>query len=595
MGVVIGVDLGTTNSVVSAYVDGKSQILPNFTGQFTTPSVVSFQDDGPPLVGPSARDQQVTNPLHTVYSIKRFMGRRQHEVASEEKIVPYEIVGGANQFVRVRVNKKLYTPQQISALVLRELKNLAEGHLGRPVDGAVVTVPAYFNDAQRQATRDAGEIAGLNIERIINEPTAAALAYGLERDGDRKIIVFDFGGGTFDLSAMEVNGSDFRVLGVDGDTHLGGDDFDQRIIEVIAEDFLRKERIDLRTDPMALQRLKQAAAQAKHEISERLETDVMLPYVAVDGDGPKHLQYRLTRERFEAVCSDLFQSIRDACHRLKTSLGNKALGISEIVLVGGSTRIPMVRRIAMEVFETDRLNKNINPDEVVAMGAGILGGVIQGDLKNVNLMDVTSHSFGVETAMGGMGVIVPRNTPIPTKVERIFSTPEDNQRSVPVNVLEGESEKAVENRTLGLFRLKGIRKAKAGVPRIGVEFAIDANGILQVTATDKDTGQSQEIVVQGGHGLDREELEEMRAESESFGEQQEEVRETVDLKNHAEGVLANMGEWYNANGRYMKPKERDNLVTMLRKLQTAIEKNSTKGMKSALKKLDEVPALRRAG
>jgi len=586
MGKVIGIDLGTTNSVVAVYEDCRPIILENYTGARTTLSIVGFPEKGPPVVGPAARDQQVTNPEHTIYSIKRFMGRRHHEVSSEEKIVPYDVVGKPDEFVKVRARKSLYTPQEISALLLRELKALAEGYLGEPVESAIVTVPAYFNDAQRQATKDAGAIAGLKIERIINEPTAAALAYGLEHRGPQRVVVFDFGGGTFDLSALQIEGGSFKVLAVHGNTHLGGDDFDQRIIDVVADDFLRNHRFDIRSNSMALQRLKHAAQQAKVELSDRTETEIMLPFITIDENGPKHLQYSLTREKFEAICTDLFDDVAKACRTLMAEARIASGPGTEIVMVGGSTRMPKVQEIAKEVFRTSNLNKSINPDETVALGAAVLGGVIQGDLHNVNLMDVTSHSFGVESAMGGMARIVDKNTPIPGTVSRVFSTPRDNQTSVPVNVLEGESNKAGENRTLGLFQLKGIRKAPRGVPQIEVSFEIDANGILNVRATDKDTGKSQEIVIKGGSGLDRSEIERMQRETMQVDEEKTAQRERVDICNHAEGVFYDLNEWLKYNGELIPVRDRRSIQGMLQKLDGRIRAQDESGVKGLLRKLD---------
>ncbi|MCA9294066.1 MAG: molecular chaperone DnaK [Phycisphaerales bacterium] len=585
MGKVIGIDLGTTNSVVAAFTGRRPSVVESFAGERTMPSMVSFLEDGKRAIGHAAMKCQVTNPEHTIYSIKRFMGRRHSEVDREEKLVPYEVVGKPQEFVQVRIGKKLYTPQQVSALILQELKAQAEGFLGEPVDGAVITVPAYFNDAQRQATKDAGEIAGLQVKRIINEPTAAALAYGLDGQESRRIVIFDFGGGTFDLSALEIRGGDFKVIGVHGNTHLGGDDFDQRIIDIVADDYARNHRFDIREHPMALQRLKQAAQHAKVELSQREVANISLPFITVDGNGPKHLDYNLTKERFEAVCSDLFDDTRKACQELIWEAGG--LKDVEVVLVGGSTRMPKIQEIACEVFKTDRLNKSLNPDEVVALGAAKLGGVIQGDLHNVNLMDVVSHSMGVETAGGGMSKIVAKNTPIPTSVRRVYSTPSNNQTSVPINVLEGESKEAKENRTLGLFQLKGIRRAPAGVPQIEVEFAIDADGILQVKATDKDTGKSQEIVIQGGSGLERGAKERMRRDTQEQAPKQPE-RAAGDLRQHAEKVLDDMKDWLEHNGEMMAQRKRIELGTVLTKLQKAVAKNNESAIRTNLKKLDEL-------
>jgi molecular chaperone DnaK len=588
MSKVIGIDLGTTNSVAAVYDDGGARIIPNAMGRHTTPSIVAIDERGMILVGPAARNQQVTNPENTIYSVKRFMGRRHHEVASEEKIVPYAVVGNPHDYVQIKVGGKRFSPQEISGLILHEIKCNAEAFIGEPVERAVITVPAYFNDAQRQATIDAGTIAGLHVERIINEPTAAALAYGVERKGNRRLVVFDFGGGTFDLSALEVGSGNFRVLAVHGDTHLGGDDFDQRIIDIVAEDFRRKFRIDLRENPMALQRLKEAAEVAKCELSDRDETRISLPYVCVDGGGPKHLDYTLTRDTFEGICKDLFNGMKRACETLLAEAKLIPSQVSDVVMVGGSTRIPMVQKIAREIFKTDALDKSINPDEVVALGAATLGGVLQGDLHNIHLMDVLSHSLGVESAGGRMKTLVRKNTPIPTVIKEVFTTPSDNQTSVPINVLEGEAEAALENRPLGIFQLTGIRRALRGVPRIEVEFSIDTDGVLTVHATDLATGRSQNVVITGGCGLDDDELERVKHTTRMQEEQNEQRETAVNLRNHAEGVRADMNEWLRHNARLIPNRSIAKIESLLTKLEKKIVKNDTAGMRAALRKLDEV-------
>ena len=587
MSKIIGIDLGTTNSVVAVYRDGRAQIVGPAHGKKLVPSVVSFLDNGQTVVGEAARDQQVLNPERTVYSIKRFIGRRRGEVGREEKLVPYPVTGKAEDYCKVSVGNKSFTPQQISATILRELKRLAEEHLGESVSQAVITVPAHFNDAQRQATRDAGQIAGLEVQRIINEPTAAALAYGVEKRGDRHVVVFDFGGGTFDLSILKIKGGTFQVLASTGNTHLGGDDFDQRIIDVVADDFMRRESIDLRHNPMTLQRLKQAASAAKAELSERPSAEVMLPYVHMDpATGPRHLQYLLTRERFESVCADLFGEVADACRAVLREANLQPGSIDDVVMVGGSTRIPNAQKIAQEVFQAETLDRSANPDECVATGAAILGGVLQGDLHNVHLMDVTANGFGVADAQGRMQTIVPRNTPIPTVVKQTFSTPSDNQRNVPIQVLEGEKTYADDNRPLGLFQLTGIRKAPRGVPCIEVAFAIDANGILDVSATDLDSGKTQHIVVTGTYGLDEDEIETLRREADSREQIAEQKHKVVELKNHAEQVHHDVSQWLEHNANVLPPKQAEKLRAVLNKLGHALETSDDRVIRKTLKSID---------
>lgn len=587
MSKVIGIDLGTTNSVLAVYHEGRAQIVGPAVNRKLVPSVVSFLENGSTVVGDAARDQQILNPERTIYSIKRFIGRRHGEVDREEKLVPYAVTGKPDDYCRVGVGSKTYSPQQVSAVILRELKRLAEDFLEEPVTKAVITVPAHFNDAQRQATRDAGKIAGLEIERIINEPTAAALAHGVEKRGDRHIVVFDFGGGTFDLSVLKIKGAAFEVLASSGNTHLGGDDFDQRIIDVVAEDFMRREAIDLRKNPMTLQRLKQAAAVAKAELSERTCADITLPYVHMDAhSGPKHLQYNLTRERFEAVCEDLFDELRQACRAVLREAHLGPGSIDDVVLVGGSTRMPKAQRIARESFETDSLDRSANPDEVVAMGAAVLGGVLQGDLHNVHLMDVTAHGFGVADATGKMQTIVPKNTPIPAVVKQTFSTPSDNQRNVPIQVLEGQRTLASDNRPLGLFQLTGIRKAPRGVPRIEVAFAIDANGILDVSATDLDSGKTQHIVVTGTYGLDEADIEAQREEAAGREQVAEETVKTVELQNHAQKIHHDVTAWLEHNASVLPPRHLTKLSATLKKLGRAIEGKDTRTTRKCLKSID---------
>ena len=534
---IIGIDLGTTNSCVAIMEGGQPKVLINAQGSRTTPSVVAFTDKGERLVGQPAKHQQVTNPKNTIYSIKRFMGRRTNEVAREQKMVPYAIQGGGDDLVKVDIRGKQYTPPEISAIVLQELKKVAEDYLGEKIERAVITVPAYFNDAQRQATKDAGEIAGLKVERIINEPTAAALAYGLEKKKNARIAVFDLGGGTFDVSILDVGDGVFEVLSTNGDGHLGGDDFDDRIITFLADEFRKKEGIDITKDAMALQRLKEAAEKAKIELSTQMETTVNLPFITADQTGPKHLQVTVTRAKFEDMCSDLFTRLRGPCEQALKDAKLDPKDVQEVVMVGGSIRIPKVQQIAKEIFKTDSLDRSINPDEVVAIGAAIQGGVLVGDVKDVLLLDVTPLSLGVETLGSVMTTLIPRNTTIPTSKKETFSTASDNQSSVTIHVLQGERPMAGDNRSLGKFDLAGIPAAPRGMPQIEVEFAIDANGILNVTATDKASNKKQEIKITGSSGLSKDDIEKMKREAEANAEADKQRRELVDLRNQAEQIV----------------------------------------------------------
>jgi len=487
---IIGIDLGTTNSVVAVMEGGEPKVIPNADGARITPSVVAFTDRGERLVGVQAKRQAITNPLRTIYSIKRFMGRRHNEVAEEEKIVPYKIVGGADELVKVEVDDKHYTPPEISAMILRNLVEAAEDYLGEKVTAAVITVPAYFNDSQRQATKDAGEIAGLEVKRIINEPTAASLAYGLDKKKNEKIAVFDLGGGTFDISILDVGDGVFEVLATNGDTHLGGDDFDQVLIDYIADEFKKEQGIDLRTDQMALQRLKEAAEKAKCELSTTLQTDINLPFITADASGPKHLHMTLTRAKLEQLVEHLVERTRKPCEQALADAKLKPEDIDEVILVGGATRMPCVQAMVKEIFGKDP-HKGINPDEVVALGAAIQGGVLAGEVEDVLLLDVTPLSLGIETLGGVFTKLIERNTTIPTQKKEIFSTASDNQTAVDIHVLQGERPMARDNRTLGRFQLAGIPPAPRGVPQIEVTFDIDANGILNVSAKDLGTGKEQ--------------------------------------------------------------------------------------------------------
>ncbi len=586
-GKIIGIDLGTTNSVVAVMEGGQPKVLINASGSRTTPSVVGFTEKGERLVGQPARHQQVTNPQNTVFSIKRFMGRRAGEVHDEQKTVPYAVKGGSDDLVKVDIRGKPYTPPEISAMVLQELKKIAEDYLGEKVDRAVITVPAYFNDSQRQATKDAGEIAGLTVERIINEPTAAALAYGLEKKKNARIAVFDLGGGTFDVSILDVGDGVFEVLASNGDGHLGGDDFDQRLIDHLAEEFRKKEGIDVRKDPMALQRLKEAAEKAKIELSSQLETMVNLPFITADQHGPKHLQCTITRASFESMCSDLFARLRNPCEQCLKDAKLNAGEIQEVVMVGGSIRIPKVQQIAKEIFRTDKLDLSINPDEVVAIGAAIQGGVLQGDVKDVLLLDVTPLSLGVETLGGVMTTLIARNTTIPTAKKETFSTAADNQTSVTIHVLQGERPFAQDNRSLGRFDLTGIASAPRGVPQVEVEFNIDANGILNVKATDKSTGKAQEIKITGSSGLSKEEVKHMADEAEAHAAEDKARRELVDLRNQGEQVCYATEKALSEHGAKVNPETRAGIESAISNLRDRLKGDDRTAIEAAMKQLND--------